>query len=290
VRRIAALPRGIPCPGMTAAPVEGMRRRPLIGVTGPDTGGIAAWLFTRRAVRRAGGRPLRITPDRGPPGEPLHGLILGGGADVGEELSLLEVWQAEREAARGTAAPLVQRAVALAVLELRILFRRKTPSLDAARDRLEGMLLQHALERGMPVLGICRGAQLLNVVMGGSLHRDLSSFYVEQPNIQTVLPRKRVTVEPGSRLARSLGVDRCAINSLHRNAIDRVAAALRVVAREDNGLVQAIERSARPFVLGVQWHPEYLPQRPEQVRLFEAFVREAARYQTGEHAVLRRVA
>jgi putative glutamine amidotransferase len=149
------------------------------------------------------------------------------------------------------------------------------PGGDPARDQLEAALLREALQRGLPVLGICRGAQLLNVVAGGSLHRDLTDFYVEAPQLTTVWPEKEVIIEPDSRLATVLGCQRCRVNSLHSQAVNDVAASMRIVAREPNGVVQAIEHRQRPFVIGVQWHPEYLPQRGDQQGLVRALIQQA---------------
>ena len=135
-------------------------------------------------------------------------------------------------------------------------------------------LLDDAVRRGLPVLGICRGQQLLNVYFGGSLHQDLATFYVEDPATRTILPRKRVTLEPGSRLAELLGPDE-RVNALHRQGMNTLGERLRVAARDRNGIVQAIEHESLPFVVGVQWHPEYLPQVPSQRAIFSALVRQA---------------
>mgnify|MGYP001035878304 CR=1 FL=1 len=256
-------------------------RRPLIGVTGPDRGGLAAWWFTWLAVRRAGGRAIRITPSRPCRPEQLDGLIIGGGADIdptlygGQESSTLQELQSpERMLAR--------RLLSLVLFPLIYLLRRALstmthrPGGDSARDALETALLRAALARGLPVLGICRGAQLLNVCCGGSLYQDLTAFYVETPQVHTVWPHKAIVIEPGSRLSRILGSTACRVNSLHKQAIRQLAPDLRVVARETTGVVQAVEHDLLPFAIGVQWHPEYLPQRPDQQNLFRALVREAS--------------
>lgn len=259
-------------------------RRPRIGITGPDEGGFPAWVAASSAVRAAGGRPMRITPRRGLPREPLDGLLLGGGADVApdryeapaDETVAPKVEQELRhETARGKLRSLAGYAYAPAVYLFRRLLSVKLGGLDHARDELELALLAQADEDGAPVLGICRGAQLMNVFRGGTLHRDLSSFYAEAPNPWTVFPRKWITIDPASRLARALGVTRCRVNSLHRQAVDDLGGPLAAVAREDNGVVQAVEGEGASFFVGVQWHPEYLPQRPEQRCLFRAFVDEA---------------
>ena len=138
-------------------------------------------------------------------------------------------------------------------------------------------LLAEAVNHRLPVLGVCRGQQLINVFFGGTLHRDLSTFYVEDPEVRTILPRMVVLVEAGARLARCLGCGPERVNALHRHAIDRLGDGLRVAARDRNGIVQAIEHATLPLLLGVQWHPEYLPQIPAQRAIFQALVNEACR-------------
>src|SRR5687768_16444624 len=143
-------------------------------------------------------------------------------------------------------------------------------------------LIDGAVRRRLPILGICRGNQLLNVYFGGSLHQDLNAFYVEDPETRTILPRKRLLVTTGTHLATGLSCDPCPdgsvrVNALHRQAIHRLGNGLRAAARDRNGIVQAVEHESLPFVLGVQWHPEYLPQVRGQRALFQALVREAKR-------------
>jgi putative glutamine amidotransferase len=258
-------------------------KRPRIGVTGPDRGGAAAWIMTALAVLRAGGVPRRITPARPGDGEALDGLVLGGGADVDPSLygavaeEVSRVAEASREAVKARGTPWTSRLWAPGVFVLRRLLSRhlSASGLDPARDELEQRLLARAAERGVPVLGICRGAQLMNVFLGGTLYRDLSDFYEETPQIRTVLPRKIVVVEPDSRLGRALGATRCHVNALHEQAVRTLGEGLRVVARESTGVVQGIEREGHPFWIGVQWHPEYIPQHARQRAVFEALVRVA---------------
>jgi putative glutamine amidotransferase len=256
------------------------RARPHIGVTGPDKGGLSAWLFTALAVRRAGGKPVRIRPKKPHSVEQLDGLIIGGGADVSPELygqqPLPDLKQFQDRALPGW-----RRLIGLVLFPLMFLIRRllvtKTTGLNEARDKLEKRLIREAQERGLPMLGICRGMQLLNVAAGGSLHQSIKSFYEESPAIRSVLPRKKIDILPDSRLAGIIGSSQGRVNALHDQAIDRLGERLQICAREPTGVVQAIEHRDRPFLLGVQWHPEYLPQRREQLALFRALT-EAARH------------
>jgi putative glutamine amidotransferase len=259
-------------------------RRPCIGVTGPASGGMAAWLATAFAVWRAGGRPVRITPARPRPLQRLDALIVGGGADVAPEL-YGEQDTADLEAAvKRSSTRWSRRALTLLLLPvlwlLRVALRssHRIPG-DVARDALESALIDEADARGVPMLGICRGAQLINVRRGGTLYRDLADYYMESTQITTLLPYKPVAVVADSRLEEILGRSRMYVNSLHRHAVRETGEHIRIAACEDSGVVQAIEDPRRAFLIGVQWHPEYLPQRPEQRRLFAALVaaaREAA--------------
>jgi len=258
-----------------------MSARPRIGITGPNRGGISAWWFTALAVRRAGGKPLRIRPCRPRSMEDLDALIIGGGADVSPDL-YGQLPRPPLEALKDAGARGWRRLIGLVVFPFLYLVRRllvtKTSGLNPDRDRLEKRLIAEAIERDRPLLGICRGMQLINVVAGGSLHQDLTGFYEEHPAIRSVLPRKRVDITPASCLARALGREQVRVNALHSQAIDRLGNGLAVSARERSGVVQAIEHTRCRFMIGVQWHPEYLPQRVEQQALFAHLI-EAARQQ-----------
>ena len=262
------------------------RRKPTIAVTGPDRGGLVAWLFARRAILKAGGRPIRIRPARPHPDLVIDGLVVGGGADVnpqayGEEpVTKPEVERLSRS--MGWAHMVLGFLVAPLIYLLRRLFSRKSRGVsDLTRDDLELAFLDRAANGDLPVLGICRGAQLMNVHQGGTLHRDLANFYTERQALWTVLPRKEVEIQAGSTLAGTIGLSRCWVNSLHRQAVADVGDSLRISARDQSGVVQAIEHIDRRFWMGVQWHPEYMPQQREQRRLFETLV-ETAREQAVE--------
>lgn len=266
--------------------------RPVIGVTGPDHGGLAAWFATALVIWWAGGRPRRITPKRSNPDHNLHGLIIGGGADVSPELYGEPPEAAPREAVTRSSRHWSRRLATALLFPIFYLLRRLlslgrmvgsgyTLTGDTDRDALESRLIAAADKKKLPILGICRGAQLINVQRGGRLHQDLKDFYVETPHLTTVLPHKTIHVESDSRLAGVMKRTRCRVNSLHRQAISETGEGIQVVAREDSGVVQAIEDSNRPFLIGVQWHPEYLLQRPEQRRIFKTLV-DCARRSAGE--------
>ncbi len=249
--------------------------RPLsVLVSGPDRGGTLAWWAAALAIRRAGGRPLRFRPRDGGRLPEFDALLIGGGADVDPSHYGEGLWDgAPAEPGRsGLLATLI--APLLFLLRL-LLSTRQYQRGDMARDVLELQLIETARRRRLPVLGICRGAQLINIAAGGSLHQDLSGFYRESPALWTLRPLREIEVEPGSRLAEALGSERLCVNALHRQAVDRLGDGLRVVARESRGMTQAIEAEGPRWVVGVQWHPEYLPWRDDQQALFRRLLRAA---------------
>lgn len=253
-----------------------MQKRPIIGVTGPNRGGTPAWLMTRLALRRAGARPVRITPRQPRSSMHLDGLVVGGGSDI-EPSHYGETPFEELKDTRRRGSRIRDLLVSVLLFFLRILFAVKfRQGYDPRRDELEKKLLAEALEKGIPVLGICRGAQLLNVVLGGTLHQDISEFYDEEPHVRTLLPRKRIRITPDSRLHDIVRTTHADVNALHDQAIADLGEQVAIVARDRARVVQAIEYDGAPFVIGVQWHPEYLPQIPEQQRLFQKMVEAAA--------------
>ena len=259
-------------------------RRPTIGVTGPDRGGTAAWMATRIALRRAGAKAVRVTPAHPRDIVELDGLVLGGGADVDPALygETVETIGDAVDAMRDDAGHQRRRNRASMVFVPLIFAARKVleegtrSGPDPARDELEQRLLAGAVSRRLPVLGICRGAQLINVWFGGTLHQDIREFYVETPQLRTVLPRKVVHLTRTSHLARLMGATECVVNALHDQAIEDLGEGLAIVGREGNGIVQAIEHPGHPFLIGVQWHPEYIPHHRRQRALFDGLVRCAA--------------
>lgn len=219
--------------------------RPLIGVTGPDHGWPLAWWFTRASIFASGGKAVRLNASHPHPPRPLDGIVIGGGTDLDPSLYAgIDDGKARR---------------------------------DSRRDAFEKRMIEAALDKGIPLLGICRGAQLLNVVLGGNLHQDVRPMRLKTSNRRTPLPRKTALVEPGSRLHALLECTRCRVNSLHHQAVDRLGEGLRAVARDLDDLVQGVELVGEAFVIGVQWHPEYLIYQRRQRRIFADLIATARR-------------
>lgn|GEM_PF-228902 len=154
---------------------------------------------------------------------------------------------------------------------------------DKERDRTELIMTRWALAEGMPVLGVCRGVQMINVACGGTLTQDIHSEQPElakhdyfPPSFERFRISHRIDIEADSLLAHAMGQVH-EVNSMHHQAIERIGYGLRVVARADDGLPEALEAPELPFVVGVQWHPEELAKTDQMnANLVYDFVRAAA--------------
>jgi putative glutamine amidotransferase len=217
--------------------------RPLIAITGPERRAFGPRFLVALAVRRYGGRPLQLRPSDQGRAFDYDGVVITGGHDVDPVLYAAE--------------PEVE------------------PNHDPARDAFEAAIIDEALRRRVPLLGICRGAQLLNVRLGGSLFQELASRRSKTSNRWTVLPLKTLTIKHGSMLEQCLGFGPRMINSLHNQAIDRVGGSMIISGRDLDGITQAVEDPDYGFLLGVQWHPEFLLFMRNQRRLFRALVEHA---------------
>jgi putative glutamine amidotransferase len=157
--------------------------------------------------------------------------------------------------------------------------------IDRERDFLDFALLARALAAGAPVLGICRGLQVVNVALGGTLVQDLpterpSAVAHEDGDADRARLAHPVSLAAGSRLARIVGRAEATVNSRHHQAVERIAPGVAVSATAPDGLVEALEMSGGAGLLAVQWHPENLHGDAVSERIFAAFL-VAARERTG---------
>ena len=199
-----------------------------------------SWLANWLAVTRAGGRAVRMSVNGKTDIDGLDGLIIGGGDDIGAGLYGGEL-----------------------SLDLRI---------DEARDAMEQGALDQALHADLPVMGICRGSQMINIHLGGTLHQDIYTVYQDLPRMRTVLARKSVSIKEGTRLRRLMGGEQAKVNSLHHQAVDRLGDGLIVAARDGGGVIQATEHPGEDFLIGVQWHPEFLIFHHRHQNLFRGLI------------------
>lgn len=231
-------------------------RKPLIGVTPLyDMPRESYWMLPNymTSVERCGGIPvvLPLMDERSALEEiadRMDGFLFTGGEDVSPAL-----YNEESSPACGPSSPL--------------------------RDAHETALFELARERDLPMFGICRGLQFLNVMLGGTLYQDIPA---EMPRRSTVAhrqdkpydrPTHGVRIVPGTLLAEQFGLDRLEVNSLHHQGVKDMAPGLAGMAYAEDGLVEAIRHPAMRFLLAVQWHPEYsFDADPYAQKLFSLFV------------------
>jgi len=244
-------------------------RTPLIGITCSRLTGGAWGMYSlghfmdytfsdySQAILHAGGAPVIVpaAQDRRSLGailDSVQGLILSGGPDVhprryGEE-------------------PLAGLG-----------------EVDEALDQMELLAAALALEKNLPLLRICRGIQVLNVALGGTLYQDISSQVPESichtPKTDKAVNTHTVNIEPGSRLHKLIGRREIWVNGKHHQALKGLATGLVVAARAKDGIVEAVEFPGKRFVMGVQWHPEGTWRHDlHSKKLFLSFVRSAGEW------------
>lgn len=153
--------------------------------------------------------------------------------------------------------------------------------IDERRDSLEIRLAQMAAENGKPFLAICRGIQVINVALGGTLLTHIEDQLTDSlkhdhyPDVPRDYLAHPVRLAPDSRLAKILDKQQCQVNSLHHQGLEKIAPMLRPVAIAPDKLVEAVELTNHPFGIAVQWHPEWLQEHAPQRKLFQALVQAA---------------
>ena len=208
------------------------------------------------AVRDAGGIPVLIPNESSPADlrellESLQGILLSGGGDIYAEL----YGQPDDGLSKNR---------------------------SLSRDMVEKALVELAVEMDIPLLGICRGHQMLNAALGGTLFTDIATQYptdIEHSQPSTRAPGHlvhEVNLAAGSRLSTIIDESTIRVNSRHHQAVKQVAPTMVVTARAIDGLIEGIEHPGKRFCVGVQWHPESLVTIDAHWRIFEAFIRAAS--------------
>lgn len=232
---------------------ERSQGKPLIGITGPQRGAVGPRSCIHLGVLLAGGKPKHLRPGNAIDTTPLDGVIISGGHDV---------------------EPTLYKAAA-----------EVKGNYDAERDTFESAVIDSALRDKTPLLGICRGAQLLNVRLGGTLFQDLSKRRNLTSKRRFLLPLKTLCLAAGSKLENLLGADDIRINSLHNQSINQLGTGLQVSGRDLDEIVQAVEDPQHRFLFGVQWHPEFLLYATRQRRLFRELVSASREYRKQRDAL-----
>lgn len=232
-----------------------MKKFPIIGITTYNRCSAGEYRLNGTyidAVQAAGGIPILLPPHQLNPAsifDAVDGLIFSGGGDINPELygGLMD---------------------------------RTVYAIDAERDNFELSLAKLAFKSDIPVLGICRGMQMLNVASGGSLVVHVPDAYGMDVSHGSGIPPRAIEhsieIEPKSRLAKIMGTTSTTVVSWHHQAVRKVTSDWLIAAESSDTLVEAMEYQNHPWMLAVQWHPEMSPKCPINARIFRAFVAAAA--------------
>lgn len=219
---------------------------PIIGITTPMSKGRTQNLAIRTCLYLSGAQTINLTPKEPRFDDRIDGLVLSGGTHLHPSLFLSSNIQ-------------------------------KNYSYDPDRDALEMKWIEIAQKRKIPIFCICRGTQLLNVFEGGTLHTDIKKVYqnANYPNslIAKIFFRKKIVIKEDSWLNEVFDKNETTVNSMHSQAIGKIGASLEVSAVEENGIIQAVEHEGKQFIMGFQFHPEFLFYRSDIRKLFRKFVK-----------------
>ena len=217
------------------------RRKFKVIITGSNSGNLLAWRFINLLVGDDNIKTIFISPNniKAIPTS-FDGLILSGGVDINPKLYSNKI-------------------------------HKSVKRVEPKRDSMELKLLELATKRDIPILGICRGMQLINIFFGGTLIQDINDLKLPYPHSNTIFPIKRVRLVKNTKLQRILKKSTLYVNSIHHQAVDRVGESLKINAFDRNNIIEGIENSSKKFLIGVQWHPEYIFYKRDSRKLFYSF-------------------
>jgi putative glutamine amidotransferase len=240
---------------------ENQSQKPFIGISAKNASGVAATNLTYvNAIKKAGGVPIVIpmTTDTAQIDAILNivsGVVMTGGEDIDP----LKYFGEEPVRAQGEIVP--------------------------ERDTYDYLLVRRSVEKGLPLIGICRGVQILNVAFGGSLYQDIPSqvpgtFVKHSQDAPSSYGTHSITIDKTSLLYKILATDNAVVNSFHHQAVKEVAPGFKVVAKSKDGIVEGIEMIGNDKVFGVQFHPEGLVSKGDDTFLpiFGYFISKAVEY------------
>ena len=210
-------------------------------ISGAKKGSKLAFLFIDFLIGKGNIKPIFVNPNSKIPSS-FDGLIITGGADINPLLYSKSV-------------------------------DKSVKNIDSKRDKLELKLLDIAVKKELPILGICRGMQLINIYFGGTLHQDIAKLNLKYPHKNSVFPIKKIKILKDTKLYKIVNKTTIYVNAIHHQSVDKLGKNLRVNAYDKNKIVEGIESIDKNFLIGVQWHPEYIFYKRESKKLFSSFVR-----------------
>lgn len=221
-------------------------KRPAIGVTTSINKSQTMWLCNNLAVWIAGGKAIRLTTRNYKNYREYNGYLISGGVDIDPT-----IYNEENIASIG---------------------------IEKERDKLEFEVINHALENNKPLFGICRGAQMINIVMGGNLYQNARDIYKDfLPTSSTLgkaFLRRKVNITAKGIISKVFANKKqISVNSIHHQAINQLGKGLKITAKDRHNIVQTIESSdAKSYILGLQWHPEFMLYKKKQRKVFQSFI------------------
>jgi len=227
-----------------------MAQRANVIVTGSAKGSKSAWIATQALLGLYGVNAKFFHPEQWNKNQKMDGLLITGGIDIDPQT-------------------------------FHTPNHHSIHKTDQLRDAMELYLLQRAYSENIPIMGICRGMQLINLFMGGTIHPHIPDIHLEFTHPNSLFPSNKLTIIPKTRLHKTLRTNTLKVNALHHQTLNKLGKGLTIAAKDKNALIQAVESSNEHFVLGVQWHPEFMPYHWSTHRIFKTFALEAKKHLFG---------